>query len=331
MTTETTTATLEELEALEEDAAAADPSGDDVVEGAADVFDDGVVTVGSAASEYFEWCEEREAQRGKHGQSRSTGEAAAPPAETAPPQIDKDARVAVTRFVSHCSPHLPIAELTPHGMAAFQETIGANATDVAARLHPVKEFLRFCWKNKQYTEVNLGNHLRIKRSTGAAETQLEHEEAERFEMTAEGLEQLKADLERLQQEMPEAVQAVAQAREDKDIRENAPLEAAREHQERLKSRIDEIEYQIAHAVVSAGRATGRAHLGSTVQVCRLGSGDERIEQYTLVGPTEVDAPQRRISVESPVGKGLLDTTVGAIVEIEVPRGTMRYRVVSVEG
>ena len=326
MTLETTATTLDE------DVIAAEPGSGDVVEGATDPPDPASITVGAAASEYFEWCEEREAQREKRAQRRSNGGAPAARSKKAALPFDKAARVSVTRFVSHCSPHLPIAELTPHGMASFQETIGSNATDVAARLHPVKEFLRFCWKNRNYTDVNLGNHLRVKRvSDGAAGASVEHEEAERFEMTADGLEQLKADLERLQQEMPEAIQAVAQAREDKDIRENAPLEAAREHQERLKSRIDEIEYQIAHAVVSEGQATGRAHLGSTVRVRLLDTAEERIEEYTLVGPTEVDAPQRRISVESPVGKGLVDTTIGSMVEIEAPRGTMRYRVVSVEG
>ncbi len=326
MTLETTATTLDE------DVIAAEPGSGDVVEGATDPPDPASITVGAAASEYFEWCEEREAQREKRAQRRSNGGAPAARSKKAALPFDKAARVSVTRFVSHCSPHLPIAELTPHGMASFQETIGSNATDVAARLHPVKEFLRFCWKNRNYTDVNLGNHLRVKRvSDGAAGASVEHEEAERFEMTADGLEQLKADLERLQQEMPEAIQAVAQAREDKDIRENAPLEAAREHQERLKSRIDEIEYQIAHAVVSEGQATGRAHLGSTVRVRLLDAAEERIEEYTLVGPTEVDAPQRRISVESPVGKGLVDTTIGSLVEIEAPRGTMRYRVVSVEG
>lgn len=331
MATETTAAMIEDDAAP----AAAQQDEDDVVEGASDAPDDGVITVGVAASEYFKWADEREEQRVNRAAKRNQLRASRSAARKAQPAFGKEQRMAVTRFVSHVTPYLPIRELTPHGMTAFQEAIGANATreDKEKRLRPVKDFLRFCWKPRGYTESNLGNHLRIKsvsvRSTAGAP--VEHEEAERFEMTAEGLEQLKEDLERLQQDMPAAIQAVAEAREDKDIRENAPLEAAREYQERLKSRIDEVEYQIAHAVVSESKETGRAHLGSTVRVCRLDTEEERIEEYTLVGPTEVDAPQRRISVESPVGKGLVDAAVGAIVEIEVPRGTMRYRVDAVEG
>ena len=323
MTIETTATTLDD------DVVTAE-GGDDIVEGEFRAPRKVVMTVGEAASEYFEWSEKREEQRKKRAQRLSEENPDAPPSKKTSPTFDQSARTAVTQFVSHVTPGLPIEELTPHGMAAFQERIGANAADVAARLIPVKEFLRFCWKTRGYTEANLGNHLRVK-TASVASAQIEHEEAERFEMTADGLQQLKEDLERHKEELPAAIQAVAQAREDKDIRENAPLEAARENQERLNSRINELEYQIAHAVISAGGTAGRAHLGSTVSVRRLDAGGGQVQEYTLVGPTEVNAEQRRISVESPVGKGLVDSTVGAIVEIEVPRGTMRYEVVSVEG
>ncbi len=313
-------------------------AGDDVVEGELEPVDapapepeSAVVTVGAAASEYFEWAAKREEQRQKR---RSNGAVATKSSKATPP-FDEAARVAVTRFVSHFTPYLPIAELKPYGMAVFQETVGENATDIEGRLQPVKEFLRYCWKQRGYTEENLGNHLRIKRSAGAKDdSQVQHEEAERFQMTEDGLEQLKAELERHLAEMPLAVAAVAAAREDKDIRENAPLEAAREYQERLRSRIAELEYQIAHADVKREVETGLAHLGSTVQVEQVdeqGEGSGRIAEYTLVGPTEVDAAARRISIESPMGRGLVNKSVGDDVEIEAPRGTMRFRVRAVHG
>lgn len=311
---------------------------EDVVEGeveeepaAPEVEEGSVVTVGAAASEYFEWAAKREEQR----QKRRNNGAASNRGSKATPVFDEAARVAVTRFVSHFRPHLPISELKPYGMAVFQETVGSNVTNIEGRLQPVKEFLRYCWKQRGYTEENLGNHLRIKRSTSVKDdTQLQHEAAERFEMTEEGLEQLKAELERQQAEMPLAVQAVAAAREDKDIRENAPLEAAREYQERLRSRIAELEYQISHADVKREVETGQAHLGSTVVVEHMdeqGNGTGNFSEYTLVGPTEVDPTVRRISVESPVGRGLVNKQHGELVVIEAPRGTMRFRVDKVHG
>ena len=304
--------------------------GDDIVEGGFRASRKVDTTIGEAASEYFEWCERREKRRERRAWMRAESGEDAPPAKPAPP-FDEGARSAVTQFVSHVTPSLPVAELTPHGMAAFQETIGANAADVAARLLPVKEFLRFCWKTRGYTEANLGNHLRVKTASASASALIEHEEAERFEMTADSLQQLKEDLERHKEELPAAIQAVAQAREDEKVRKNAPLDAARENLEQLNLRINELEYRITHAAISKGGSDARARLGSTVGVRQLDAGGDQVQEYTLVGPTEVNAEQRRISVESPMGKGLINATVGTIVEIEVPRGTMRYEVVSVEG
>ena len=141
-----------------------------------------VITIGQAASEYFDWCEQQRERRAR--MLAEIGEDASPPKKTSPP-FDKNARAAVTQFVSHVTPVLPVAKLTPNGVAAFQETIGTNAADTPARLLPVKEFLRFCWKHG-YIEANLGNHLRVESTEPASAAALdndnwEHEEAERFD------------------------------------------------------------------------------------------------------------------------------------------------------
>ncbi len=326
---------------------------DDVVEGDAEVFDEpnaaqpgngsGMaaqsMTLDLAVMEYFTWEEEREAKRSR----RKTTTVTRP--RRGAFVLDEPAREAVTRFLWHFGPTTPISELSPKTMEGFQETIGANAMDLASRLQPVKEFLRYCWKQEytvtvnaegQASAQNLGNYLRIKRATNVvrAGSRFQHEQAQTFEMTAAGLQSLNEELEQLNAEMPEAIQAVAAAREDKDIRENAPLEAAREHQERLKSRIDELEYQIAHAAVGDGRATGRAKLGSHVSVVEVDDnggllGEAR--EYTLVGTTEANAAARRISVESPLGRGLLDQTADRQIEIQAPSGRKRFRLLAVNG
>ena len=304
-------------ETVEPEQVVADQDPDaDIVEGA-DEIDDGIIRVGQAALLYFDWREQRAATRKKRGLD--------------PEALTREARVAVARFVSHVTPQVPIADLTPHQMTAYQDLIGANTTQMLDRLMPVKDFLRFCWKERALTETNLGNNIRIRKPGGAKQASVAHEEGVRFEVTQAGLEKMRTDLEQLQEEMPRAIEAVAQAREDKDIRENAPLEAAREYQERLKSRIDELEYQIAHSHLSEGGASGRAHVGSTVKVALLGQEPERVEEYTLVGPTEVDPVARRISIESPMGRGLIDQSVGSQVEINAPRGVIRFRIVAVEG
>ncbi len=339
--------------AILDDAAAAEQLAEDVVEGESEVFDespgsdtDGVVavaaapvTLDAAVMDYFAWEREREEKRLR----RKAGSVPRP--KRGAYVFDEAAREAVTRFLWHFGPSTLVSELSPKSMEGFQETIGSNTMDPAARLQPVKEFLRYCWK-QGYTVTlgasgdaeaqNLGNFLRIKRPTTVVRdsSSFKHEEAQIFEMTASGLEHLHAELAQLQAEMPEAVQAVAAAREDKDIRENAPLEAAREHQERLKSRIDELEYQIAHAVVREQQETGRAKLGSRVSVVEIDENGDMLgdaREYTLVGTTEANAAALRISVESPLGRGLLDQTANGRIEIQAPSGRKRFRLLAVNG
>lgn len=328
-------------------------AADDVVEGEAEIFDEPAepsavaeateafasMTLDAAVMEYFAWEEEREAKRSRRKANHT------PTPKRGAFVLDESAREAVTRFLWHFGPSTPISELSPKTMEGFQETIGTNTMDLASRLQPVKEFLRYCWKqgytvtvdsDGRTTTQNLGNFLRIKRATNVVRdtSRFQHEQAQIFEMTADGLQSLNVELEQLHSEMPEAVQAVAAAREDKDIRENAPLEAAREHQERLKSRIDELEYQIAHAVVREEQATGRAKLGSRVSVVEVDDqggflGEAR--EYTLVGTTEANAAARRISVESPLGRGLLDQPADRQIEIQAPSGRKRFRLLAVQG
>ena len=142
--------------------------GDDIVEGEFRAPRKVVVTVGEAASEYFEWSEEREQRRRKRAQKPSGAHSAAPLSTKRSPPFDAAARSAVTQFVFQVTSELPVAEITPDRMAAFQEAIGTNTADVAARLRPVKDFLHFCWKARGYTDVNLGKHLRVKSARAAA-------------------------------------------------------------------------------------------------------------------------------------------------------------------
>ena len=302
---------MAEAEAIEAEAIVADDAGGDVavdVTAPADVDEAAVPTVGEAASNYF-------AARAK--------------------KIDQGHRVAVTRFVSWCGPSRLLSDLTPHQMTQFQESVGENAADLEDRLLPVKDFFAFV-RRRTWSETNLGIHLRVKRTAAKRaskeEPALEHEQAVRFEMTPDGLTHAREELERLLDERPGAAEAVALAMEDKDFRENAPLDAARDHQAHLEARIRELEYQIGHAeVVDAEQraSTGMAQLGSTVHAINL-EGDRTVH-YTLVGQNEVDAAAGRISVQSPVGQSFVGRAAGDIVEVVAPSGTIRFRIESVEG
>lgn len=155
--------------------------------------------------------------------------------------------------------------------------------------------------------------------------------SDRIVVSKEGLEKMRAELERLQKvERPEISAAIAQARGLGDLSENAEYHSAKEKQALIEARINQLQHDIARAEVidPSQVAQGVVVFGRTVRVRDLGDGAE--ETYTLVGPHESDFDSGRISVDSPIGKGLLGKRPGDQVEIKVPAGTIRYQILSLE-
>jgi transcription elongation factor GreA len=151
-------------------------------------------------------------------------------------------------------------------------------------------------------------------------------------LTPEGHAALLAELEALKAQRPKIAEQLRLARADKDFRENAPLDAARDAQGHLEARIREVESILHKAVIidggGAGSQQATVQLGTTVLVRDLDAGKE--SQYTLVNPSEASPREGKLSAASPVGRALLDKTVGEEVEVQVPAGTMRLRVERIE-
>jgi transcription elongation factor GreA len=150
-------------------------------------------------------------------------------------------------------------------------------------------------------------------------------------LTPEGYERLRLELAELKgPRRSQVIQAVKVAREHGDLSENAEYDAAKEEQAKLEHRIQRLEDQLAHAklIDKAHIPEGRISIGQRVRLLDLGSGEEL--EYVLVAPAESDFEAGRISVTSPVGKGLVGQPVGATVEIRIPAGSRRYQVLSSE-
>jgi transcription elongation factor GreA len=148
--------------------------------------------------------------------------------------------------------------------------------------------------------------------------------------TKEGLAKMKADLEKLVTvDRPNVSAALAHARSLGDLSENAEYHAAKERQGMIERKIRQLQEDIAHAEVidQSKLAQGVVVFGKTVKVKDVDDGS--LETYLLVGPHEADFDQGKISVESPIGKGLLGKKVGDIAEIKVPAGTIKYKVLSI--
>ncbi len=151
----------------------------------------------------------------------------------------------------------------------------------------------------------------------------------RIPISVEGSKRLAKDLEDLKKERPAIIQAIKEAREEGDLRENAGYDAARERQGMLEARISHIESRmIRFEVIDIDTLqSDRAVFGATVTVEDMDSGEQKT--FTLLGPDEADHTKGTISIESPVGRALLGKQEGDEISVQVPKGRVDYEVVSV--
>jgi transcription elongation factor GreA len=153
---------------------------------------------------------------------------------------------------------------------------------------------------------------------------------DRIPMTREGYDKLKAELDKLRgADMIEVTKRVAAARDMGDLSENAEYHAAREDQGILQARINELSDRLARAVIVDPSALPKdtVAFGSTVKVLDMDLDEE--ETFTLVGPGQEDPDKGRILTTSPIGQGLIGRKKGEIVEIQVPRGTIRFKILEI--
>ena len=148
--------------------------------------------------------------------------------------------------------------------------------------------------------------------------------------TEEGLKKLRAELKQLKDiERVKASRAIAEARDKGDLSENAEYDAAKEAQGMLEMRISKLEDQMAGARVidESQMDNSKILVLSKVRIKNQTNGMEML--YTLVADGEADLATGKISVNSPIGKGLLGKAVGEVAEIQVPSGIMKFDIVEI--
>ena len=154
----------------------------------------------------------------------------------------------------------------------------------------------------------------------------------RVPMTVGGAEALRAELENLKKvERPRIVKAIAEAREHGDLKENAEYHAAREQQSFAEGRIQEIEGKLADAQVIDVKAlppSDKVVFGSTVSLINLDTDES--SKYQIVGDDEADVKSGKISVNSPIARGLIGKSVGDDVVIKTPAGESEFEIDQVE-
>lgn len=149
-------------------------------------------------------------------------------------------------------------------------------------------------------------------------------------ISQQGYQNLEKELDRLKKERPAVIQAIKEAREEGDLKENAGYDAARERQGMLEARINYIESRMAQFnIIDITKLSGdKAIFGATVTVEDIDSGERK--EFTLLGPDEADYTKGSISIQSPVGKALLGKKVGDELTVDVPRGRINYEIIDIQ-
>lgn len=153
--------------------------------------------------------------------------------------------------------------------------------------------------------------------------------SQEYFITKKGLEELKSELENLKTVVrPEVINSIKEARAQGDLSENAEYHAAREKQGQIEARIKELEYLIENGTIIEEGDSSEVRIGSTVEIKYI--DDDDTDEYEIVGSTEADPFENKISNESPIAKAILGKKAGETVSVESPNGSYDVKIISIK-
>lgn len=235
------------------------------------------------------------------------------------------------RFVGWCGPDRVLTGIAPSVIGGYADSVaGTGTTPLAAeRLQVVRKFLTYA-KKKGMIEINLAQHVRIRKPRVRKTAGGQAVDRDAVGLTPEGHAQLVTQLDELKSQRAPLAVEIQKAAADKDVRENSPLEAAREQLGQVEARIREIEATLLKAVILDPKNPKEVvvvSLGTVVWVQDVESG--RKSRYTVVSASEANPMDSKISDVSPLGKAFLGKLKGGEAQAETPRGTVRYKILGV--
>lgn len=241
------------------------------------------------------------------------------------PVEEKEAeRVAILNFVRWFGREHTLDGLTAPEVGSYAERLSLSDTDYAKKLEMVRAFLTYVKKEK-WSPTNLAVHLKLRKGKPKVNPANASANPEVVTLTEEGFAKLNAELTDLKQRRPGLIADITRAAADKDVRENAPLEAAREAHGMVESRIREIETTLKTAVMMDKKQPSlKVSVGDSIVLVDMESGEEL--HYTIVGPRETNPSKGKISGVSPVGKAVVGHREGDTVQVSVPAGKVTYRI-----
>ncbi len=236
----------------------------------------------------------------------------------------------VYRFVRWYGWERPIRDLRASEIAKYAEQLSLSDTDYIKKLELIRAFLVYA-KNEKWTGTNLAVHLKARKGKSSfALSKNRRDLAETVPLTRQGYADLEAELAALKDKRPGIISEITKAAADKDFRENAPLEAARQQYGYLEGRIRGLEGTLKSAIIidEKERNTPKVSVGDTLILRDVASGEEL--RYTLVSPREVNPAKGKISNKSPIGKAINGQSQGEVVEVTTPAGKIRYEIKQIE-
>jgi len=248
---------------------------------------------------------------------------------TLPSEERLRAQQEVYKFVRWYGEKRPLIGLTIPEVANYAEQITSSTTEVVEKLGIIKTFLAYAHK-QGLTRTNLAVHLKSKKTPPKSASPLKRRSHRKVLLTSQGYADLKAELTTLKNERPCIAEELQKAASDKDFRENAPLEAAREYQGQVEARIRKLESTLKMATLVDEQQTGGREItfGDTVVLRDLASGERA--SYTLVDASEANPIEGKISVASPMGQALLGQIKGQNVEVKAPAGILHYQIEDIQ-
>lgn len=258
----------------------------------------------------------------------SIGEAATRYFSSLPPGAAAHIQQEVFKFIRWYGEERTIAKLTGQEVANYSEQFGNTANRFTEHLHEVKAFLMFAHK-QGLTTSNLSPHIRVKKAATRRQPVSSAKAEAPIMLTQEGYDEMQKKLLSLKEERPRVTEEITRAAADKDFRENAPLEAAREKQGHIEGQIRNLEETLKNARVfkSDDKAGIKIAMGDTIVITEKESG-EKIN-YTIVSSQEANIKQHKISLASPMGQALFNREAGDLLEVNAPSGVITYQIVEI--
>ena len=262
-------------------------------------------------------------------QNPSLGEAATSFLATLPTKEGEAGQQAIYDFVRWYGWERPFAKITPREVADYASQLSSLHTSYLKNIEMVRAFLSYARK-QGWNKANLAAQIKPKKAKATLPTSSKGRLPPPTSLTQQGYDNLKAELAELKSRREKVIEDMRRAAADKDFRENAPLDAAKEERGHIEGRIMELEAILKSATIIAEKqkAAPSVSVGNSILLRDEASGEEL--RYTIVSPREVDPTKGKISSNSPIGKAVIGRSQGDIVEIKAPAGKLRYQLVQIE-